>query len=97
MCKCLRGIRVPTGFSTNINNLVSMPELKVNGYNTHDCHRMLPLFLVITIRVVNHSYLKMVITCMCHFFNAIAKKIIDVVELNEIYKDMRVTMCQLKM
>jgi hypothetical protein len=24
ICKCLRGIRVPTGFSTNINNPVSM-------------------------------------------------------------------------
>jgi hypothetical protein len=29
ICKCLRGIRVPTGFSTNIKNLVSMSELKV--------------------------------------------------------------------
>jgi hypothetical protein len=37
ICKCLRGIRVLTGFSTNIKNLVSMSELKVSGYNTHDC------------------------------------------------------------
>jgi hypothetical protein len=36
--KCLCGIRVPTGFSTNIKNLVSMSELKVSGYSTHDCH-----------------------------------------------------------
>jgi ppGpp synthetase/RelA/SpoT-type nucleotidyltranferase len=28
ICKCLCGIRVPTGFSTNIKNLVSMSELK---------------------------------------------------------------------
>jgi hypothetical protein len=35
---CLRGIRIPTAFSTNIKNLVSMSELKVSGYNTHDCH-----------------------------------------------------------
>jgi hypothetical protein len=40
ICRCLRGIRVPTGFSTNIKNLVSMLELKVSGYNTHDCHTM---------------------------------------------------------
>jgi hypothetical protein len=55
ICKCLRGIRVPTGFSTNIENLVSMSELKVSGYNTHDCHTMLSLFLAIAIRAVNHS------------------------------------------
>jgi hypothetical protein len=29
ICKRLRGIRVPTGFSTNIKNLVSMSELKL--------------------------------------------------------------------
>jgi hypothetical protein len=88
ICKCLCGIRVPTGFSTNKKNLLSMSELKVSGNNTNDCHTILSLFLAIAIRVVNHQYLKMVITCMCHFFNAISKKVIDVVELNEIRKEM---------
>jgi hypothetical protein len=44
ICKGLHGIRIPTGFSTNIKNLVSMSELKMSGYNTHDCHTMLSLF-----------------------------------------------------
>jgi hypothetical protein len=43
ICKCLHGIRVPTGLSTSIKNLVSMSELKMSGYNTHDCHTMLSL------------------------------------------------------
>jgi hypothetical protein len=34
---------------------------------------------------------------MCHFFNAITKKVIDVVELDEIRKERRVTMCLLEM
>jgi hypothetical protein len=97
ICKCLRGIRVPTGFSTNIKNLVSMPELNVSGYNIHDCLTMLSLFLAIAIRAVNHPYLKMLITCMFYFFNAISKKVIDIVELDEIRKEVRVTMCQLEM
>jgi hypothetical protein len=67
-----------------------MSELKVSGYNTHDCHTMLSLFLAIAIKAINHSYLKMVITRMCYFFNAISKKIIDVVKLDEIRKKMRV-------
>jgi hypothetical protein len=58
---------------------------------------MLSLFLAIAIRAVNHPYFKMVITRMCHFFNAISKKVIDVVELDEICKEMRLTMCQLEM
>jgi hypothetical protein len=63
-----------------------MSELKMSGYNTHDCHTMLSLFLAIAIGAVNHPYLKMVITRMCHFFNAISKKAIDVAELIEIRK-----------
>jgi hypothetical protein len=39
----------------------------------------------------------MVITRMCHFFNVISKKVIDVVELVEICKEMRVTMCHFEM
>jgi hypothetical protein len=93
ICKCLHGIRVSTGFSINIKNLVSMSKLKMSGYNTHDYHTMLSLFLAIAIKAVNHPYLKMVITRMCHFFNAISKKVIDVIELDEIRKEIRVTMC----
>jgi hypothetical protein len=63
-----------------------MSELKVSGYNTHDCLTMLSLFLAIAIREVNHPYFKMVITCICNFFNAISKKVIDVVELDDIRK-----------
>jgi hypothetical protein len=71
-----------------------MLELKMSGYNTHDCRTMLSLFLVI---VINHPYLKMVITHMCHFFNAISKKVIGISELDELHKEIRVTMCQLEM
>jgi hypothetical protein len=34
---------------------------------------------------------------MSHFFNVISKKVIDIVELDEIHKEMQVTMCQLEM
>jgi hypothetical protein len=90
---CLHRIRVPTRFSTNIKNLVSISELKMSGYNTHDCHTMLLLFLAIAIRAINQPYLKMVITRMCHLFNAISKKVIDVSQLDELSKEIRVTMC----
>jgi hypothetical protein len=30
---------------------------------------------------------------MCHFFNAISKKVIDVSELDELRKEISVTMC----
>jgi hypothetical protein len=93
ICKCLDGIRVPTCFLTNIKNLVSMSELKMRVYIMHYCHTMLSLFLAIAIRAINHPYVKMVITHICHFFNAISKKVINVIELDELHKEMQVTMC----
>jgi hypothetical protein len=45
---------------------------------------MLSLFLAIAIRAINHPNVKMVITRMCHFFNSISKKVIDIIELAEI-------------
>jgi hypothetical protein len=94
ICNCLHGIRVPTGFSRNIKNLVSISKTENEcPQDTHDCHTVLSLFLAIAIRAVNHPYLKMVITHICHFFNAMSKKVIDVRELDELRKEIRVTMC----
>ena len=96
-CKCLRDIKVPSGFSTNIRNLVSMSDLRLTGYNSHDCLTMLTLFLAIAIRAIKHPYVKMAITRMCHFWNGITKKAIDPAELDNLRSEMRVTMCQLEM
>jgi hypothetical protein len=94
ICMCLHRIRVPVGFSSNMKNLVPMLDVRMSGYNTHDYHTMLSLFLAIAI---NHPYVKMVITYTCHFFNPISKKVINIIELDELRKEIRVTMCQLEM
>ena len=51
ICTFLRGIKVPTGFSANVN-LVSMKDLSTTHYNAHDCHVMLTVFLPIAIRAI---------------------------------------------
>jgi hypothetical protein len=40
-CQCLCGVRVPMDFSSNISKLVSMNDLSIYGYNSHDCHVMM--------------------------------------------------------
>ena len=62
---------MPTGFSSNIKSLVSMKDLIMTGYNSHDCHVMLMVFLPIAIRAIRPQYVKMVITWMSYFFNRI--------------------------
>jgi hypothetical protein len=74
-----------------------MSDLTMSDYNTHDYHTVLSLFLSITIKAINHPYVKMVITRMCHFLNAISEMVMDVIELDELHKEIRVTTCQLEM
>ena len=35
---CLRLVKVPPGYSSNIKSLVSMEDLKLIGLKSHDCH-----------------------------------------------------------
>jgi len=37
-CQCLARIKVPSCYSSNIQSLVSMKELKLIGLKSHNCH-----------------------------------------------------------
>ena len=93
MCESLRGIRVLSRFTSNIRKLVSMKDLSLCGYNCHDCHVLLTVFLPIAIRAI----VKMVITRMCYFFNKISQKVINEDELNDLQEFIGETMAQLEM
>jgi hypothetical protein len=97
MCKSLWGIRVPSRFSSNIRTQVSMKHLLLCGYNCHDCHVLLMVFLPIAIKAINLVYVKMVITRLCYFFNKISQKVIDGDKLKDLQEFFRETMAQLKM
>jgi hypothetical protein len=72
LCQCLREVREPTGFSSNISKLVSMNDLSMYGYNSHDCHVMMMVFLAIAIRTIKSVYVKVIIIHLCYFFNTIS-------------------------
>jgi len=76
MCVWLKNLKVPSGFYSNIRSLVSMKDLTLTNYNSHDCHIMLTTFLPIAIRAINPVSLKMEITWLCYFFNKISEKVI---------------------
>jgi hypothetical protein len=62
MCKCLRGLKVPTGLSSNIQSIISLKDMTLTSYNSHGFHVMIIVFLVIAIRAVRLVFLKMVVT-----------------------------------
>jgi hypothetical protein len=71
-CQCLCGVRVPTGFSSNINKVLSMNDLSMYGYNSHDCNVMMVVFLAIAIQTIKLVHVKVIITCLCYFFNTVS-------------------------
>nr|CAD37092.3 OSJNBa0042N22.16 [Oryza sativa Japonica Group]CAE76043.1 B1248C03.2 [Oryza sativa Japonica Group] len=96
-CNSLRNVRVPIGFSSNISRLVSMKDLSVSGYNSHDCHVLLTVFLAIAIRAIKPEHLKVAITRLCYFFNVVSQKVISLEELGNLRTFAHETQCQLEM
>ena len=84
---------MPTRFSSNIKSLVSMKDLTMTNYNSHECHIMLMVFLPIVIRAISLEYVKMVITCMSYFFNCITHKVIDEAKLPGLKQLIAETLC----
>ncbi|WVZ81667.1 hypothetical protein U9M48_029020 [Paspalum notatum var. saurae] len=97
LCLYLQGLKVPTGLSSNIRSLVSMKDLSISGYNAHDCHMMMTVFLAVAIRAINPVFLLMVVTRMVYFFNKISQKEIRKDVLDSLQEFCTKTMAQLEM
>lgn len=96
MCKCLHGIKVPSGYSANIKRLVNMKDLKLTGMKSHDCHVMMTQMLPIAIRGILPPKVRNPIIKLCSFFNAISQKAIDPTKLDKLQEDAVETLSQLE-
>jgi hypothetical protein len=85
------------GFSSSISKLVSMNDLSMYGYNSHDCHMMMMVFLAIAIRAIKSVHVKLIIICLCYFVNTVSQKVIDHKELDDLRAYMLETMCMFVM
>ncbi|XP_023756442.3 uncharacterized protein LOC111904991 [Lactuca sativa] len=95
-CKCLHGVKVPSGYSANIKKLVSMKELKLIGMKSHDCHVLLTHMIPIAIRGIMPDGVRHAITKLCLFFNMIHSKVINPEVLDSWQRDIIITLCQLE-
>jgi hypothetical protein len=78
------GVRVPTCFSSNISKLVTVKDLSMSSYNSHDYHMMMMVFLAIAIRDIKLMHIKVFITHLCYFFNTVSQKVIGQKELGDL-------------
>jgi hypothetical protein len=95
--QCLNGVRVPTDCSFNISKLLSMKDMSMSGYNSHDYHIMMMSFLAIAIRAIKPMRIKVLITRLCYFFNTVSQKVIGRKGLDDLKAYMIETMYILEM
>jgi hypothetical protein len=55
------------------------------------------VFLAITIWVIKPVHMKVLITCLCYFFNTVSQKVIGHKELDDLRAYMIETLCMLEM
>ena len=97
-CECLYGIKVPSGYSSNMKRFVSLNgELKLGSMKSHDCHVMMQVFLPIAIRGILPKHVRYAITELCSFFNTICSKVLDPFKLDALQLDVIVTLCKFEM
>ena len=96
VCKSLLELKVPDGYSSNFRSLVSMEDLKLYGLKSHDCHVLMQQLIPIAIRGVLPKHVRYAIIRVCFFFNTLCTKVVDVQKLQEIQKELVVTLCLLE-
>ncbi|XP_027357517.1 uncharacterized protein LOC113866918 [Abrus precatorius] len=77
LCETLYSVKVPEGYSSNINSLVSLKDLKLKGLKSHDFHILIENLIYVAIRSILPKKFRMAITKLCFFFKAICSKLID--------------------
>ncbi|XP_074323287.1 uncharacterized protein LOC141660222 [Apium graveolens] len=96
-CECISSVKVPSGYSSNPKNLISLKDLKLLGLKSHDCHMLMQHLLPVVIRGILPRHVRVVIMKLCFFFNAICSKVIDPLTLDKLQADIIVTLCEFEM
>ncbi|KAL4025928.1 hypothetical protein IC575_014334 [Cucumis melo] len=68
LLKSLSEMKVLRGYSSNVMNLVSIEDSKLNGLKSHDCHVLLQQLLPVAIRSMLPKRVRYAITRLCLFF-----------------------------
>nr|BAV56711.1 transposase [Ipomoea nil] len=96
VCNSLLHMKVPSGYSSNVRNLVNVKELKLVGLKSHDCHTFMQQLLPVAIRGVLPKHVRYAITRLCFFFNVICSKVIDSSKLDALQDEIVTTLCLLE-
>lgn len=95
-CETLHNLRAPRGYCSDFSSLVSTKDRKLIGLKSHDYHMLMQQFLPIAIRSLMPEPTRYAIIRLCFFFKSICSKEIKVEELDNLQKELCVTLCLLE-
>ena len=70
-----------------------MKDLKLVGLKSHNCHVLMQQLLAMAIRDIFPNKVRLAITRLCFFFNAICIKVVDPVKLDELENEATIILC----
>ena len=83
----LNSIKVPSGYSSNIQGRINMKEKKFTNLKSHDCHVLMTELLSLVFRGILPENVQLTIVKLCAFLNAISHKVIDPYNLIKLQND----------
>jgi len=84
MFDCLNCIKVPSGYSSNIQGRLNMKEKKFTNLKSHDCHVPMTQLLLVVLRGILPENVRLAIVKLCAFLNEISQKATDPEKLIEL-------------
>ena len=88
MFECLRSIKVPSSFSSNVKGIINVAEKKFLNLKSHDCHVLMTQLLPIALRGILPLNVRLATVKLCAFLNIISQKAINPVHLAKLQNDM---------
>ncbi|XP_015166287.1 uncharacterized protein [Solanum tuberosum] len=96
VCKFLKVVKVPNGYSSNISRWVKSEDRKINGLKSHDSHILLEQLLPLAIRGVVPSNVYDAITELSILFKELCSKTLRVDVLDQLAAQIPITLSKLE-
>ena len=77
MFDCLNSMKVPSGYSSNMQGRINMKEKKFTNLKSHDCHVLMTQLLLVALRGILPENVRLAMVKLCAFLNEISQKAID--------------------
>ena len=73
MFDCLNSMKVPSGYSSNMQGRINMKEKKFTNLKFHDCHVLMTQLLPVALRGILPENVRLAVVKLCAFLNKISQ------------------------